>query len=525
VAADGRGDVSAAAPIRLLVVDDDPDLVVQVRLLLRAARTPYLVEGHDIDAPLGERLLTGGIDACLLDHFLWDRQGTDLLRDLPRDAGLPPVVVLTGATDPALADVYLELGAADFLAKDEINPGMLDRAIRYAIRHSAARRDIAQSHLALMRSERLATIGALAAGMAHEYNNLNAVILGGLEAIASTHPALAPQLEPIMQALERSRRISLALLQLGRPRPATRPLSDLRLQVSITIGLLDGEAWRAGVVLASALGEGALTVQMDANDVHQVVSNLIVNGIHALWRHPRPRIEVTLRQEEGQAVLEVADNGVGIADDDLPQVFEPFFSRKGVQGHERAFPHGIEGSGLGLAVCAALVEQAGGAIAIASSLGTGTTVTVRLPVCDGPPAARAFPGAIDAPPASVVPSGARIAVVDDNKVLLELVSESLASLGYSISAFSDPAVFLQAAVTCSWDALVLDWQMPRYSGGDVLALLADPARRPPLPVLVISGTVPELPEPIPGVAVVEVLAKPFRTRSLVEALARMAARR
>lgn len=506
-----------AGPIRLLIIDDDPDLVVQVTRMLRHAPTPYQIEVHqDLRLPLADRLRAGGIDACLLDHYLHDCQGADVLRHLPHDSRWPPVVVLTGAPDPALADTYLELGAADFLSKDEINPGLLDRTIRYAIQHWNARLDIERTHEALLHSERLATIGRLAAGVAHEYNNLNGVILGGIERLTRV-VALDPEhmihLQRILDSLERSRRISQGLLQLGRTTPPTGTVTDLRRQVGDTLALLEAQLRNQSIQLSTHLPDQPVAVRVNANDIHQVLSNLVTNSIHALWQTTRPHLGVSLQVEDQEAVLQVADNGIGIEAEDLPRVSEPFFSRKGAHDPTGVYPVEIEGTGLGLAVCASLMQQAGGSLTLASTPGAGTTVTVRLPLSCALPTAPVEP-----PPRTPVstPGQISIAVVDDNLDLLTLMQESLSEHGFAVTTFSDPLVFLAAAAHQRWDAVLLDWYMPHCSGAEVLTRLADSRRATPLPVIILSGATPDLPDPAPpGIVLLAPLPKPFRMQTLI----------
>lgn len=507
------------AHFRLLIIDDDPDLATQIQRQLRTARTSYTIEVHDQpQASLIDRIRNGGYDACLLDHFLWDRQGADVLRSLPKDLTVPPVVVLTGASDPALSDTYLELGAADFLSKDEITPDLLDRTLRYAIGHWRARQALERSQQALLRSERLATIGRLAAGVAHEYNNLNAVILSGLEMLLPSlagNTAHSMHLQRILDRLERSRRISQGLLQLGRASPSSSGVTDVRQQVADSIALLDGQARQAGIELVPVLSDGPLRVRINSNDIHQVVANLVTNSMHALWQTNRPRIAVRLHKADDDVVLAISDNGIGIPAEDLPRICDPFFSRKGAHDKERLYPQTIEGSGLGLAVCTSLMEQAGGTLEITSTPGMGTTVTVRLPLSKS----ASETAMIVATPATGSPTTGRIAVIDDNQMLLELMQEGLTLAGYTADVYHDPQRFLAAAADQHWDAVVLDWQMPHLTGGDVLARLSAAQRSEPLSFVVLSGTTPEIPSSLAHwIKVCAVLPKPFRVKQLIDAL-------
>ena len=499
--------------IRLLVVDDDPDMPDQVRRLLRSARQAYHVVGESRtgDLDLGRRLSRGDVDACLLDHAMGGRLGTELLRGCADTVSLPPVVVLTSNLDPAIEDAYLALGAADLLGKDEITPRLLDRTIRYALRDRRQRRELEEAHLAFRRNERVATLARMAAGVAHEFNNLNAVILGNVERLQRRFAgdgATLTLLDRIIAMLERSRAISQVLFQLGRTSEEVPAASDLRQALEASMA-----AWREqGREVRLRLPDVPVQARIDAADLRQLLDHLVRNAVDAVWRTPEPRIELSLAVEPDFAVLRVSDNGIGILGEDLPLVTEPFFSRKGPHDRDQSFSPDAEGAGLGLSVCRSIVERVGGALAIASTRGGGTIVNARLRLA----------GPLDEAGQADGPQPLRIAVVEDNPPLLELLCESLAGAGMAPAPFDRPAAFLDAFARVGFDVVVLDWQLPGMDGAVVLQRLADPRRSPALPVIVLSGANPHIPDPLPeGVVVVDLIGKPFRMGRLITALARI----
>jgi signal transduction histidine kinase len=501
--------------IRLLVVDDDPDMPDQVRRLLRSARQTYQVIGESRIAglDLGRRLAQGDADACLLDHAMGGRMGTDLLRGCADMVSLPPVVVLTGSHDPAIEDAYLALGAADLLGKDEITPRLLDRTIRYALRDRRQRRGLEEAHEAFRRSERVATLARMAAGVAHEFNNLNAVILGNVERLQRRFAgdgATLTLLDRIIAMLERSRAISQVLFQLGRTTEEIPAASEARQILE-----LSAAAWRGqGREVRLRLPDIPVQVRIDASDLRQLIDHLLRNAVDAVWRTPEPRIELSLAVEPDFAVLRVSDNGIGIVGEDLPLVTEPFFSRKGPHDRDQSFAPDAEGAGLGLSVCRSIVERVGGTLAIASTRGGGTIVNAHLRLAGSP--GEAGPTEPDGP------RPLRIAVVEDNPPLLELLCESLAGAGMAPAPFDRPEAFLDAFARGGFDVVVLDWQLPGLDGAAVLQRLADPRRSPALPVIVLSGANPHIPDPLPeGVVVVDLIGKPFRMGRLITALARV----
>lgn len=505
------------APVRLLVVDDDPDMSVQVRIMLGRSGHSYEITALTCPAEIVERLDAAPYDILLIDHHMPSGNGSDVLRRVHGRRDAPPAIVLTMSRDPGLPDVYLELGAVDFLAKDEITPGLLDRSIRFAIAQWRSRRTIEEGQTALLKSERLATVGRLAAGVAHEYNNLNAVVLAGAELVAlrvRSDPVATRHIGLVISSVERSRRISDSLLQLARTKAADPPLIDLRSQVEETATLLTPEARRWDAQLVVRLPGYACPVRIDRGDLHQVIANMVINGLHAAHRTVGAQVVIGLECAAATVQLTVADNGVGIEPQDLGRIFEPFFSRKGGHDRDGRFPAGVEGSGLGLAVSQRLIEQAGGSIAVVSMPGSGTTLTVTLPLAGGTGSARL--------PVQQARRGPeqpwRIAVVEDNPALLDTITGLLAGRGCTVHAYTDPLRFLNDLPELEIEVLLIDWHMPGLDGLQVLARLGDPGRRTRLLVVMTSGEEVPMPDAPPGARIVGFLPKPFLIGRLFEML-------
>jgi two-component system, cell cycle sensor histidine kinase and response regulator CckA len=505
------------APVRLLVVDDDPDMSVQVRYMLGSTGHDYDISALTTPAEIAEHLDAAPYDILLIDHHMSAANGSDVLRMVHSRRDAPPAIVLSMSQDPRLPDIYLELGAVDFLSKEEITPGLLDRSIRFAIAQWRSRRTIEEGQTALLKSERLATVGRLAAGVAHEYNNLNAVVLAGAELVAlrvRNDPIATRHIGLVISSVERSRRISNSLLQLARTQATDPPVIDLRGQVEETANLLGPEARRWEAELVTHLPDRACPVRIDRGDLHQVIANLVINGLHAAHRTVGARVVVSLEAGGSSAHLSVADNGVGIEPQDLSRIFDPFFSRKGGHDSDGRFPVGVEGSGLGLAVSQRLIEQAGGAIAVASIPGSGTTLTITLPLAPS--------SGMDRPASgherSLAITAVRLAVIEDQPALLDFITGLLSERGFTVHPYADPHRFLSDLPALQVEALLIDWRMPGMDGLQVLAKLGDAGRSRPLLVVLTSGEDLPMPEPPPGVRILGFMPKPFRISRLIELL-------
>ena len=351
----------------------------------------------------------------------------------------------------------------------------------------------------LAEREKLAALGALAGGIAHDFNNVLAGIVGEAELLGRTLPAAyRAQLQRLVELAQRGGEVVNKILAFARKElPAKQPLNMRRLLTETaelarhTLGPkvqlvleVSGEPWVVG----------------DASGLQQALLHLLINARDAMPGGG----SVVLRawQEDQTVILHVQDTGVGIPKELLPRVFEPFFTTKPAD----------RGTGLGLATVYRTVQAHGGEVGIASRIGEGTTVTIRLPAA--PPEATAEqPKQVKASLA-----GKHILVVDDEPEVLESLTELLRLEGAKVLAAGSGEHALLLVGEGSLDAAVLDMLMPGMNGAELARELL--ARQPDLPLVVSSGHAPEpLWEALlhrPGTVF---LQKPYRIAELVSALA------
>jgi len=258
-------------------------------------------------------------------------------------------------------------------SSDEI--GSLTRAFNTMARSLKERDELLKqrTRLELSRSERLAAIGRLAAGVAHEINNPLTGVLTFAHLLLKDAPdgsRTREDLETIIEATTRCRDIVRGLLDFSRQNePHTRP-SDLNSVLREALALTQNQAHINHVSVAEELDPDLPDVVIDANQIQQVAVNVIVNAIDAMPDGGRLTVR-TRRVRDGaeRVAFEIADTGSGIREEDLEHVFDPFFTTK---------PVGM-GTGLGLAIAYGVVAEHGGRIELSSEIGRGTTVIVRLP--------------------------------------------------------------------------------------------------------------------------------------------------
>jgi signal transduction histidine kinase len=220
----------------------------------------------------------------------------------------------------------------------------------------------------MTRLDRLASLGKLAAGIAHEVRNpLTGVslLLDDLHDRAGLDPENQALMHRALQEIERVERLIAALLNFSSPPRAEFREGDLNGVISDTLLLLRRQCERQSVELSFIPGE-LPTFRFDIEKIKQALLNLIKNALEAM--PTGGTIEVHSAAAAGSATITVTDSGPGIADADLPLIFEPFFTRKGA------------GTGLGLSITQRIVEEHHGRIVAESHRDEGTTFTITLPI-------------------------------------------------------------------------------------------------------------------------------------------------
>jgi PAS domain S-box-containing protein len=340
----------------------------------------------------------------------------------------------------------------------------------------------------LLQSQKLESVGRLAGGVAHDFNNHLTVINGYCDLMLMRMAADDPfraSLADVRQAGERAATLTRQLLAFGRKQLFSMSPVSLNRIVSSMETMLDRlMPENIGVVTALAPGLGA--AMADTGQIEQVLMNLVVNARDAMPEGGKILIEtanVDLESAAGErdqgigpgayVTLSVTDTGMGMDERTRALIFEPFFTTK-----ERG-----KGTGLGLAMVYGIVKQSGGGIAVRSEPGKGSAFTVYLPRLN-----------VEAGQASSAPAGERsrsgqgaILLVEDQESVRRLISSVLQSSGYHVTeAGSGPeALDLADSQVRSIDLLIADVVMPGMSGKELATRLT--ARRKGLRVLFISG--------------------------------------
>ncbi|MCC6489655.1 MAG: PAS domain S-box protein [Candidatus Hydrogenedentes bacterium] len=363
-------------------------------------------------------------------------------------------------------------------------------ATRTVVSFVAIQRDITDQ-LALERrfrqSQKMEAIGTLAGGIAHDFNNILAAIIGYVQLIDDTLPEGSESkadMGRLMEAVKRATDLVQQILTVSRQAEERRQVIDLDLIVKEAIKLLR-PSLPSTIEIRIEVGKQRFAVLADPTQIHQVIMNLCTNAYYAM-KNSGGCLTVSLRAltpdpdffelhpgvlNRDYMQLSISDTGCGIPDEHLDRIFDPFFTTK---------PLG-EGTGLGLSTVHGLVTSLGGAIAVNSEVGKGTSFVVYLPLTTAETASETqVKGAVTG-------GTERILVIDDEPALISILTRALRKLGYEVTGMVSPVDALQAfsADPNRFDLIITDQTMPKLTG---LQMAAEVKRiRPDIPIIVTTG--------------------------------------
>jgi signal transduction histidine kinase/CheY-like chemotaxis protein len=346
--------------------------------------------------------------------------------------------------------------------------------------HAAAAVERAELTRDLLHAQRLAAVGELVAGVAHELNNPLAAVVGtaDLLRLRPLDGRIGERLERISIQAQRAGKIVRALLTLARQTAPEWTLVDLNALLDDVVELCAYELRRARVSVARRFSRSLPQIVADPVQLQQVFTNLCLNACEAMHEaHGEGVLTLATRWDpaEGRAVVDVSDDGPGIAPSHVDRVFEPFFTTK----------RGGKGMGLGLAICRRLVEHHGGVLAVESRSETGVTFTVALPE------RREAPTVGTPDPEERTPARGALAVllVEDDTVVGDLLTEFLAVDGHAVDRAVDGGEALDRLRQRSYDLIVTDIHMPDVDGATFYRALQEIAPALARRVVFVTGDV------------------------------------
>jgi signal transduction histidine kinase len=458
------------SPLHILHLEDDPTDAALIQSTLEAegiaCATTCVQKRDDFVAAL-ER---GDIDLILSDCALPAFDGLSAVEIVRQRWPAIPLILVSGTLGEELAIDSLQRGATDYVLKERL--ARLAPAVRRAMHEVEERAECRRLEAQFIEAQKMEVIGQLASGVAHDFNNILAVIMGYGELMAEQldpDSPLRPFAEEILHASQRASGLTRQLLVLSRKQtvqPVVLDLNDAVKDLDKMLRRLIDE----NIEMTTVPGKQTGRFKADSGYVGQVLMNLVVNARDAMPKGGKLTIateNVTLDENYARAhsdaipgdyvMLSVSDTGTGLTDEVKARMFEPFFTTK---------PLG-KGTGLGLATCRTIVQQSGGHIGVSSELGKGATFKIYFPRVAQP---------LDAPVKPVqdgpLPRGTEtLLVVEDEPSVRHLSRGVLESQGYEVLSASNGQDALHVARDHKGSPIrlvVTDVIMP-LMGGKVMA--------------------------------------------------------
>ncbi len=374
---------------RVLFIDDEPNVIAGLQRQLSRLSLDWEFEG--VNSAMEALHLIGQIDydTIVLDIRMPEMDGLQLLARLqanPKTKHIP-VIMLTGCAEKELKRKALDLGAYDFVNKPA-DPHELAARLQGALRMKSYEDQLREQNITLERqliqSQKMELVGFLASSVAHDLNNILAVIAGHAQlASLKAHgvKGVKADLDRAQESCDHGARLVQQILRLGRGSPAECALHDLRDIIDESLMLLSVIIPK-NIEVVWSKPHRACTVSVDLTQMLQVLMNLITNAVQAMegsgvltiGLSQAPTIEDShLKAENLHAgpyfKVSVADTGSGMDQSTLDHIFHPFFTTK-----EKG-----KGTGIGLSVVHRIVKKFGGLVAVRSTVGVETTFYVYLP--------------------------------------------------------------------------------------------------------------------------------------------------
>ncbi|MFZ5775246.1 MAG: ATP-binding protein [Thermodesulfobacteriota bacterium] len=385
----------------LLIEDDVATALALQELLEHSSGGTMQVAYAETMAAAVDHLARHPVDVILLDLHLSDSMGIATLRRINARDSKAAIIVLTGLDDESLATQALQEGAQDYLVKGNLSHHMLLKTIRFSLERKRAQQELQNAQSQMLQSEKMASIGVLAAGIAHEINNPVGFINSNLGTLNTYLGRLASYLHTLEERLgeelgeqrkklkighiledapalikeslegtERIRRIVSDLKNFSRIGQNQWEEADINQQLESTLNVVWNEL-KYKTTVEKQYGD-LPRVRCYPQQLGQVFMNLLVNASQAIEK--QGVITIRTWADAMNVWVAISDTGCGIAVEHQGRLFEPFFTTKEVG----------KGTGLGLSIAYDIVtKKHGGEIMVQSDSGKGATFTVRLPIQGG----------------------------------------------------------------------------------------------------------------------------------------------
>ena len=405
--------------LKILIVEDDEDDAFFIKDILKEGLgepAPLIDHHSSIESSL-KQLNPFHYDLAMFDYRLGEITGIELLRNIRKQGCDIPIILFTGQGDQEVAVEAMKAGATDYLIKGKLSTESVTQSIRYALglRKEAELRKNAEEKLKkshtdltlaheelqasmaklqtaqnqILRSEKLAGIGRMVAGVCHEILNPLNIISGHSQSLLverTNDEELCNDLNSVMEEIQRISKIISSLLKFSRKGNMEFKTTYIKKELESVLSLVEKEMQLEGIQTIRKFSSDTVPVNIDRDGIRQVFLNIINNAKFAMhgggvftvstevlipgesWSFYQEKNPLSPNPEKIMR-LKFSDTGAGIHKEDMEKIFEPFFTTKPEE----------KGTGLGLSVSYAIIEKHGGRLEVESQLGVGTAVIIDLP--------------------------------------------------------------------------------------------------------------------------------------------------
>ncbi len=453
-----------ARPLQhVLIASNDAGIVDSIRTLVDPGpKARFYVDAANGLTQTLEKASLKVYDVLLLDLALDQADSLSTLRTLHSKIDVP-IVILTQSGAETLSLKCLEEGAEEYLHKEDLTTPNLRRTIGYAIsRHRA--NDL---RLRLEHSDRLAALGQLTAGVAHEINNPATYVLGNLRQIEDVIASLIAgngkpgDLELVADMTKDCRSGVDLIASISRElKFYARDDDDHAEVINIEELIANSSTMTLNEIRYRARFEKCISnvpdIKGSRSKLSQVLVNLLINAAHSIQSGTTKEncIRITADLEGSRVVIRVSDTGTGIPQNVINKIFKPYYTTK---------PHG-QGTGLGLSICKEIIAQHKGELTVTSCESEGTTFTISLPANGKPRVAnpRVFPSS--SPSTPLKKTRRRILLIDDEPLLLKSLARMLQSHHSISSAIGGANGLACLRENEDFDVVICDLMMPEVDG-------------------------------------------------------------
>ncbi len=372
---------------------------------------------------------------------------------------------------------------------------------------------------AIIRAERIAAVSTFAGGIAHEFNNIHTSIIGFLSIVLDNetlNTSVKEKLEYALASSYRAAEVTKRLLAFTVNKKAERTSIQIKDIVEDALNLVKNKYESEGINF-QVNHKTRASLFVDKEQLTQVVLNMLINSHHATAGKGKKNIAITTGIENNTAYIKIKDNGCGIPKNEISKVFTPFFTKKGEHADFDAPMAKAKGVGLGLSICQTIVDNHGGEIKVSSTYGEETEFTLLFPI-DEHRSTKYISGIYKKLDKII---GTKVLILDDEELILNLVSHILGREGCLVTAIDSGAEALELLKKVDFDIALIDLQMPKMNGIKFMQELDKlKLKNSPIKIVLTGEVTDENSEEIDELDVFTTIRKPFKVATIYRTIAK-----